>query len=247
MILREAYTHLQQGLQNIAAFVGRDWETWELDWLWYNGTNKYIKLVFPDKEDTRDNEKYSDVQASLDNLRALIVTNYNITPLTELTESGYVVYKGLLPKPVNNNNFLLSSYRHLLNDRVIVSPIDCVDNETRPVPNRLTPQDDLYNILENPLHRTNVESPVSVITGNNITVFASYRGKKLFNVVSLYIDYLKQPIKYEYGSANTAINATAELEFSEEVVFSIIKTTLIYAAVLAEQNPNKIQLISQQP
>lgn len=247
MILRDAYTHLQQGLQNIAAFVGRDWETWELDWLWYNGTNKYIKLVIPDKEDARENEKYSDIQVSLDNLRALMITNYNVTPLPETTESGYVVYKGALPKPANNPNFLTPSYRHLLNNRVIVSPVDCVDGETRPVPNRLASQDEVYNMLENPLYHTNVESPVSVITGSNITVFASYKGKKLFNVANVYIDYLKQPIKYEYSSANVNLNSTAEVEFPEEVVFSIIKTTLIYAAVLAEQNPNKIQLISQQP
>jgi len=247
MILRDAYIHLQQGLQNIAAFVSRDWETWELDWLWHNGTNKYISLVFPNKEDTRENEKYSDIQASLDNLRALIVSNHLVTPLSKTTESGYVVYKGVLPKPTNNPNFKQASYRHLLNDRSIVLPTGCADDKELPQPNRLTEQDELYNILENRLYRTVPESPVSTITGNTITVYASYKGKELFTVKELYIDYIKQPIKYEYGSVDNTINATAEIEFPEEVVFQIIKTTLLYASVLAEQNPNKIQLIAQQP
>jgi hypothetical protein len=244
MIVRDAYIHLQQGLRNIAAFVGRDWETWELDLLWYNGTNKFIKLVFPDKEDARENEKYSDIQASLDNLRTLIISNHLITPLTETTESGYVVYKGVLPKPTSNPNFKQASYRHLLNSRAIILPTNCTD--TLPQPIRVTEQDELYNVLENKLYRTAPESPIGTITGGNMTVYASYKGSKLFTVNELYIDYLKQPVKYEYASVDAAINATAEIEFPEEVVFQIVKTTLLYAAVLAEQNPNKIQLIAQQ-
>lgn len=247
MVLNEAYIHLQQGLQNIAAFVGRGWETWELDWLWNNGTNKFVRLVFPDKEDLRENEKYSDIQASLDNLRAITIINHQITPLTETTVGGYVVFTGDLPKPTSNANFLQPSYRHLLNDRSIVLPIGCQEGKERPEPNRLTEQDELYNQLENALYKSVPESPISNIAGNKITVFASYKGKKLFDVKQLYIDYIKQPIKYEYASNNALLNANAEIEFPEEVVFQIIKTTIIYAAVLAEQNPNKIQLISQQP
>jgi hypothetical protein len=246
MTLQEAYIHLQQGLQNIAAFVGRDWETWELDWLWYSGTNKFIRLVFPDREDLRENERYSDIQTSLDNLRAITVVNHQITPLTESTINGYTLFTGSLPKPTNNPNFLQPSYRHLLNSRSIVLLIGCKNGEEQTIPNRLVEQDELYNQLENPIYKTVSESPISSIYGDTITVFASYKGKKLFNVKQLFIDYIKQPIKYEYSSNDTNINASAQIEFPEEVVFQIIKTTLIYASVLAEQNPNKIQLIAQQ-
>jgi hypothetical protein len=232
MTLNETYIHLQQGLQNIAAFVGRGFETWELDYLLYNGTNKFVDLAFPNTDDEKANERYSDIQSTLDDLRSITIANHSVT-ITESVEAGYTVFKGTLP----------SGYRHLVNDRTIVSNLTpgCTSDTGIVVPNRLTKQDELFNVLENKIHKTSVNSPVSKLDGANITVYASYKGVKQFQATSLFIDYVKQPTKYEY-----ATNANTTVEFPDNVLFKIIKTTVIFAATIAEQNPNKIQLLARQ-
>lgn len=229
MTLQDAYIHLQQGLQTIAAFVGRSYETWQMDYLWYTGTNKFVDLCIPNKEDMRPDEKYSDIQASIDDLRAITVAN--ATPnVTKHTEGGYTVYKISLP----------TNYRHLINDRSITLGIGCTGNGGV-VPNRLVEQDDLYNILENKLYKTVASSPVSKIDDNKLYVYASYKGVEQFTVNAIFIDYIKNPTKYTF-----ATDSGTTIEFPENVVFKIIKTTLIYAATIAEQNPNKIQLLERQ-
>lgn len=234
MTLQETYIHLQQGLQNIAAFVGRGFETWELDYLLYNGTNKFVDLVFPDTNDLKQNEKYSDIQASIDDLRAITISNHSLASFSEATEGGYIVFKGNLP----------SDYRHLINDRTVLNSLvpGCEATDVGLVaPNRLTEQDELFNVLVNRLHRTSPASPVSKLAGGVLTVYASYKGVKQFQATSIQIDYVKNPTKYNY-----ATDSGTTVEFPDGVLFKIIKTTLIYAATIAEQNPNKIQLLDRQ-
>ncbi len=229
MTLHEAYVHVQQGLQNIAAFVNKNVETWELDFFWQKGTNKFIKIAVPNIDDTRIEEEYEGIQASLDDLRVLVVGNTAITLGSETTFGGYTYKAGSLP----------ATYRHLLNDRTKVSPVNCTTTETREVPNRLTKHQDLFNILENSLQKTTIASPVSKIEGSNIVVYNSYKGVKQFNIEALYIDYLKKPTIYTY-----ATDSGTTLEFPDDVCFKIIDTTLLYMMKVAEQNPTKIQLLT---
>jgi hypothetical protein len=232
MLLHEAYIHVQQGLQNIAAFVYRNVELPELDYFWNKGTDKFIHLAIPNLDDDVRDERFSSIQASLDDLRVLTVRNASLVSLSnEITTGGYTYKQGILP----------TEYRHLLNDRTIVSPVvPCNPAKTAEVPNRLTKQDNLFNILENSLHKTSINSPVSKIDGNILTVYNTYKGQKQFNIENVLIDYIKAPVKVAYS---TPTNPT--LEFPDNVCFKIIDTTLLYIMKVSEQNPNKIQFLSK--
>jgi hypothetical protein len=231
MTLHEAYIHVQQGLQNIAAFVYKNVELPELDYFWEKGTDKFIKLAFPNIDDERKDEVFEGIQASLDDLRAITVGNTPITLSAEATFGGYTFRSGPLP----------ATYKHLLNDRTIVSPVNCTTTETREVPNRLTEHDSVFNILENSLNKTAIASPVSKIEGSTITVYNSYKGIKQFTIVGVNIDFVRKPTKYTY-----ATHANTTLEFPDDVCFKIIDTTLLYMMKVAEQNPNKIQFLTRE-
>jgi len=232
MLLHEAYIHVQQRLQNISAFVYKDARPSELDYFWKGGTYMFIKLALPEIDSSIPDKKYSSIQTSLDDLRAITVSNAVINNLTESTFGGHTYVSGSLP--VN--------YMHLLNDRAIVQPIDCTTDGFIEVPNRLTKAETLFNVLDNSIHRTTVNSPVSKISGNVITVYISYKGKKYFNVDNLYIDYLRTPTTYTY-----ATDSGTTLEFPDNVCFKIIDTVVIYMSIIAEQNPQKIQFLASQP
>lgn len=230
MTLKEAYLHLQQGLQTIAAFVYRDVLEDELDYFWNQGTNKFIQLVFPDEDSTgeysRFNERYEKIQVTLDDLRVLEILGYNLVGLSDFTFGNYS--GKFLPLPIN--------YRHLLNDRTIVKPIDCDTDETREVPNRLTKTNILNNVLENSIYKTSLSSPISHLSGNRLYIYSTYKNKEEFTIENIYFDYLKKPDIVTYGSTGSTI-----LQFPDDVCFKIIDITLIYISIVAEQNPQKIQ------
>lgn len=235
MTLLEAYVHVQQRLQNIAAFVYKNVETPELDYFWKSGTNKFIKLAFPNIDDEIPDERFSGIQASLDDLRVLILNNTEIS-ITETTVNGYTYVYGSLPTAGG------VEYRHLINNRSVVQPVNCTTDGTREVSNRLIKGDFLFDILENGLYKTAIASPVSKITGNVITVYNSYRGVKEFTISKVIIDYIKKPVIYTFATNG----GTDTLEFPDDVCFKIIDTVVLYMAIIAEQNPQKIQFLNKQ-
>jgi hypothetical protein len=234
MKLHEAYIHVQQGLQNIAAFVYKNVELPELDYFWTKGTDKFIKLAFPNTDDDIRDERFEGIQASLDDLRAITVSNIAIALAPETSFGGYTFRTGPLP----NTDPIF--YRHLLNDRTIVSPVNCTTNETREVPNRLTRHDPIFNILENSLSKTAIASPISKVDGSIITVYNSYKGVKQFNIEGVNVDIIRKPTIYTYAD-----NSDDDIEFPDDVCYKIIDTTLLYIMKVAEQNPNKIQFLAK--
>jgi hypothetical protein len=227
MTVKEAYIYIQQGLQNIAAFVYSDVLLPELDVFWNEGTNKLIELAFPDESNDNQNKKYQSVQASLDDLRVLEILNHSPTITSEALGS-YTTSYITLP----------SNYRHLLNDTTTVKKIGC---ETYvQAPNRLTKSEDIYNLLETSVFKTSVKSPISRLTGNRLYVYQTYKGIKQFDIGAILIDYIKKPDVVAYGSTGNTV-----LQFPDQVCFKIIDIVLIYIAIVAEQNPNKIQFLSK--
>jgi hypothetical protein len=227
MTVKEAYIYIQQGLQNIAAFVYSDVLLPELDYFWNEGTNKLIELAFPDDFNINPNEKYQMIQASLDDLRVLEVLNYSPT-VTNATLGGYLTSYITLP----------TNYRHLLNDNTLLKKVGCETNTQSP--NRLSKSEDIYNILETSVFKTSVKSPVSRISDNKLYVYKTYKGIKQFDVEGIIIDYLKKPDVVSYGEDGSAI-----IQFPDQVCFKIINIVLIYIAIVAEQNPNKVQFLSK--
>ena len=231
MLLQEAYIHVQQRLQNISAFVYKDVRPTEIDYFWKGGTYMFIKLAVPALDNSIPDQKYSTIQASLDDLRAITVNNTGITSPTEATSGGYTYVAGTLP----------ADYLHLLNSRSITQPVNCTTDGTREVTNRLTKLDLVFDLLENSIYKTDVLSPISKLVGNTLTVYNSYRGTKLFTVSNVIIDYLRKPTIYTYAN-----DSGTTLEFPDNVCFKIIDTVAIYMAIIAEQNPQKIQFLASQ-
>lgn len=235
MTTKEAYIHIQQGLQKLAAFVYADVKIPELDYFFNQGISKFIELVYPDIDDDASNperraEAYSKIQASVDDLRVLEVNSYTST-LTPFTQGGYSGISLTFP----------DNYRHLLNDRTLAESVNCNINATREVPNRLTKRQNLFNVLENYYHKTSFDSPVSVIDNNTIKIYNTYKGVKQFEVKNIFIDYLRKPTTVAYG-----VNGSTVLEFPDHVCFKIIEVTLIYISIVIEKNPNVVQQLQRQ-
>lgn len=228
MTVLEAYIHLQQRLQNIAAFVNREIDEREMDYIWSGSTDRLLRLIVPSDSDKDENDKYSNIQASLDDIRVLEVLGQSGT-LTSFTQGTYTGKKVDLP----------ANYRHLLNDRTLVHPLTCATGVNYEVPNRLTKSDPLFNILDSKLYCTTAESPVSRLSGNTLHVYNTYRGIKQFDIENIYFDYLKKPAAVAYGA-----NGSSTIEFPDNVCFKILDIAAIYAAIIAEQNPNKIQFLA---
>ncbi len=235
MKVKESYIHIQQGLQQLAAFVYADIQLKELDLFVNQGISKFIELVYPDIDDDasnpeRRNEAYSKIQASVDDLRVLEVNGYTST-ISDFTTGTYKGKKLTLP----------ANYRHLLNDRCIVSPLNCATTVTAEVPNRLSKRQNLFNILDSNIHRTHIESPISVLTPTEIQVYNTFKGNKIFDINSIYIDYLKKPDTVAYGSSGDT-----DLQFPDHVCYKIIETIIIYISIVIEKNPNTIELLKRQ-
>lgn len=229
MTVKELYIHINQGLQNIAAFVNMDIDKRELDYHINHVVDKFIKLVFPDEKDIYPNEDYSKIQASLDDLRVLEVNDY--TPsMTVFTSGGYTGKKITLP----------TNYRHLINDRTIVKPLTCTIDRVIESPNRLSRASLIKNILENSTTRTYIESPVSRLSGNELLVYDSYKGKQQFNIENIVIDYLKKPNVISYG-----VDGSTVIEFPDQVCHKLVDLAVIYISKISEQNPNKINFLEQ--
>jgi hypothetical protein len=232
MTVHEAYIHLQQGLQNIAAFVNTNVQLPELDYLWNQATDKFITLCIPNENkgkfaNKQTVEKYDAVQASKDDVRVLEVINYTTT-LTDFNHNGYAGKS--IPLPAN--------YRHLLLDDTVVKPLGC--NESRRVGNRLINAEFKAEILNARYYKTHMKSPVSSLSNGTLYVYNTFNGIKQFDIENIVIDYLRKPTIVTYG-----VDGSATLEFPREVCFKIIQVALIYISIITEQNPNKIQNLNQ--
>ena len=221
------YIQIEQGLQNIAAFVYFDIQKEELDAAVTNRIYKFIELIFlSEKEKQRiENQQFQEVQAILDDFRILEVKNTFITVLTAHSQGMY----GALP----------ANYQHLINDRTLITKTcglnTFVDVE---VVNRLTKSEPIYNVLDNTMSKTSVQSPISEITGNSIYVYNLYKGVKQFDIKEIRIDYLKKPAVIDYNGG--AGGGSQVLEFPNATCFKLIKMTINYLMEVSQQNQQKI-------
>ncbi len=191
---------LDQNLQNLNSFVFSNFEPKEYSLQIDREVDKYIDSFFkPAQVGTL--EGVDEIQTDLDNLRFLKVIDTQI-PLT------------------NSEGDLPTNYRNLLNDRSEV--LNC--GVLTRVPNRVTGDEDLYKIIQNPFTRPkNRDSgPLSRIFNNKIKVYTDN-----FTVTNVYIDYIRKPIKlFDLGATlgyyDPAFNNYDYAEFPEEALKVIL-------------------------
>jgi len=232
MTVRDAYIHVQQGLQNIAAFVNKNIEPDELDYIWNQMFYKFIDLSFLPEEKRRlpQYQLFQEIQASVDDLRNLQESDYTNT-LT-LFSNGK---KLLLP---------LNDYHHLINDRTLTSKV-CKDKcgvETKQTligTNRLTKAEELHNKLNNTLAKTTPENPISKLDGDFLFVYNTYKGKKVFDIDAIYIDYIKTPEFTKYNDTGFPLG-TKVYEIPDQTCYKLVRMCIIYISTVTQQNPQKI-------
>ncbi len=170
---------------------------------WDREVDKYIdSFLVPAQSGTL--QGVDEIQTDLDHLRFLKVIDTQI-PL------------------INSEGDLPTNYRNLLNDRSEI--LNC--GVLTKVPNRLTGDEDLYKILQNPFTkpRKRDSGPVSRIFNNRIRVYTDN-----FTVSNVYIDYIRKPIKLlELGATMgyyaPTFNDYDYLEFPEEALKIILDNT----------------------
>ena len=231
MILRDAYINIQQGLQNIAAFVNKQITVDELDVYWAKCNYKFIDLIFMSKEERNkpENIAFQEVQAILDDLKILQIKDYS----TALVPFGKGMY---IPFPAN--------YAHLINDRTLVAKTCDGCNggleQTKEVINRETKTESLYNKLDNTMSKTSEDSPISELAGGNLYVYNMFRGQQQFRINNIVIDYLRKPVPVKFNDV-TFPNGATVLEFPETTCYKLIDLCVKYISIVTQQNQNKIQ------
>ncbi len=225
MTIKDAYIHIQQGLQNIAAFVYKDIELQELDYNWNHVCNLFVEYYFLPEDDRKLIEftELEQIQANVDDLRVLLLTNQTITPLVTFAQGKYIA--------------LPSNYLHLASDSTVVSK-SCYDTTTKTTitkdviaQNRLTKTEDLRNTLDNSLAESKPESPVSHLAGNNLYIYENN-----FTAKSVVIDYYKKPALIAYG-----VDGSTILEFPDITCRKIINLVILYLSKVTQQDQTKIQ------
>lgn len=223
MIVKDAYINVQQGLQNIAAFVYKNVKLEELDYFWNHVTALFVEYYFLPEDKRRGIEftELEQIQANVDDLKVLIVPNNTLTPLTTFDEGKYAAFP--------------SNYLHLVSDCTLIDKT-CYVGSTKTVKkikvqNRLQKTEELRNVLDNTLAKSVIDSPVSHIAGNNIYVYENN-----FTVAGIVIDYYKKPTLISYGSTGSTV-----LEFPDITCRKIINLVILYISKVTQQDPNKIQ------
>lgn len=223
MTVKDAYINVQQGLQNIAAFVYKNVKIEELDYFWNHVTALFVEYYFlpEDKRRLVEFTELEQIQANVDDLRVLLVPNNTLTPIVTFNEGKYADF------PAN--------YLHLVSDSTLIDKTCYVDSTKTTkrikVQNRLQKTEDLRNVLDNTLAKSTIDSPVSHIAGNSIYVYENN-----FTVAGIVIDYYKKPTAISYGVSGSTV-----LEFPDITCRKIINLLILYIAKVTQQDPTKIQ------
>lgn len=225
MIVKDAYINILQGLQNIAAFVNSDVQLPELDVYWNEMTYKFIELVFMSSELRKDSENldFQEIQASLDDLKNVTVKDASLA-LTVFAKGKY----GTLP----------NDYNHLVSDRTLVAKTCGKVLQTKESQNRLTGSEDLNNWIDNYTFKTNSESPISSLNVNSLYVYSFFRGKQLFDINQILIDYVRNPVNVAF--TNNGGNGAQILELPNATCYKIIRMCIIYISKITQQPQQKI-------
>lgn len=98
------------------------------------------------------------------------------------------------------------------------------------VANRLLRSENIYYLLNSKLSKTQINSPVSELMGNELRVY-----KKNFDIASIDMMYIRKPLKISYNSNMNEVN-----EFREDIVRYFIRKTVQYLSIRSEQSQQKI-------
>lgn len=221
----ELHIHIQLGLQNVNVFQYAGIQREEFDLVINRTIDKIIQKAFRPEDvppqEKQDLELYFDkYQFTQDDFKVLKVKD-DITTVTPFR-------RGVLRS-------LPSDYRHLINDRTIISK-ECYEDgvkvtKSKEVPNRLTKTEDIYTILENPFITTKEESPLSELVDNELRVYTDDK----FTVTNIIIDYCKEP-----AVVDTVNFPNQDLEFSNPTCYKIADFAISYLAKITEQPQQKI-------
>jgi hypothetical protein len=100
---------------------------------------------------------------------------------------------------------------------------------TKKVPNRLTKSENIGNILNNSLTKSNFKSPVSELIGNTLTVYAD----SSFKLSQICITYVRLPKKVSYYNDIT-------IEFPEDVQYYLVDKVVQHISIRIEESQQKI-------
>jgi hypothetical protein len=214
MKISEIFYTIDQNMQNLGSFVFSNIEPKELCLQFDRVVDKYIDS-YQKPAQVGTLEGIDEIQSDVDNLRFLKVVDASIS----LTNGV-----GVLP----------ANYRNLLNSRSQVT----ICGATQKVYNRLHDSEDIYRVIKNPFTKPKLSSPISRIYGNSIQVYTDN-----FVVATVYIDYIRKPIKLiEIGATfpnnyyDTDFNNYDYLDFPVEALSVIMDNMRDRLLELVESN-----------
>lgn len=230
MTTKDLHILINQDLQNLTSFAYQDMLPEELDIAINANINRFIELALSKERDGKPHNGFQDTQKKLDDIRELQNKDVSLSPITAFTDGDKVGVFAVLPL----------DYNHLINDRSIVN-ITCnikgVPTITTKVrPNRVIDQEVLPNVLDNFFTKTDKDSPVSNLSGNNIYV---YHNPSNFIVSGIIIDYIRTPKKIDFNNFPLVV-----MEFPDPTCYKIAKMVVHHLSTVTEQNPQKIANIA---
>lgn len=223
-------TLVEQGLQNIAAFVNSSFLPEEMDIHANWSINQFIDELFTPPQSRSLNTRQGQIDIS-DLSKVLESSQLTIDDLRVLELLLELVPTVVTDTPENKNIINLpTDYNHLVRDYSRITYVCAGANKIDKVENRLTKSEDLGSILKNPFTKTRRESPVSNMTGNTLVVYS-----RNFTINNVGIVYSKKPIEIDVTN-----NPNTVMEFPDNVCYKLAKATVVWLAIVSEQNPQKI-------
>jgi len=192
------------GVKNLLPFNRYDdFEPEEIDLYLNEAIELFVSQKYNDFVDARSqNLAFEEVQKRLDDLRAILITDKELTPIAVNETFNY----GVAALPGN--------YKFLVEDSTLVYYNACSDisytldvdkhistfsnGSEVVVENRLKTSSNFRSNHSIAFKKTSYESPLSRIRGNNLEV---YFEPKKFIPKKIYIDYIREPQKVDLSSS----------------------------------------------
>ena len=190
MTVQEMHYAVDQGLQKVASSVYDYFLPEEVDFWLNRAQERFIKQRLGKVSDPK-RLGFSETTKRLDDLRLIVTSDYE----DSVVPNGTVDYI---------NFDLPIDYMFLINARVLMHLDHCGEppsygrspTTTRDV--RVVEQDKVYSMQQNPFAKTKPDYPMAIIFDDEVRV---YQDNKKFILETLYLDYLRQPVKINLSSS----------------------------------------------
>lgn len=229
--IQDVHRLIEQGVQKMGFFAYKDLETEEID-LQINATIANLVNGILDKSFGRalkinEEQGFQKDQVTLDNLRALHVGNALMT----LNSADVDQVAFTLP-----NNYL-----HYIKATVTLS-YECYDNgvkktETKKVDVRISPSQ--YDLRNNPLYKTGIDSPLGEIIGSGVFIFKD----STFNITEARLTYIREPATVKYAKdidGNYDSINSVQIDLDASLHQMIVDMTVIKISTILENPQQKI-------